>query len=601
MTQTAAEIAAVLIWGFAATATLSAVMYGAQRLGYSRLSIPFLVGTLFTGERSSAQALGVVFYLLGGWLFAFIYYFIFAAIGRTGWEIGLLIGAVHGAVLLVMLLPLLPYVHPRMASEYEGPHARAPTAATRVSSASTTATVRRSPPSSRTRSTAWSWARASRSREAAPAASTVARARSSTRAWPATCWWRSTKFGAAAVTSSAAMLSEAVHSAVDTSNELLLLYGERAAQQPPDKRHPFGHGREVYFWSFIVSLLIFVIGAGVSIVEGVRHILAAERIENPVVSYVVLGLAAVFEGGSWWVAWKDFRKRRGDRGVIEAAQETKDPSSVMVFFEDSAALIGIAIALAGTALAQALDEPRWDGAASIAIGVLLALVAGFLARETKQLLIGEGASRALLESVGRIASAGEGGRAFQRHAHRPPRPARGLRRAEPRFRSEAARRGRERRRREPRGAHPQGASRGRDGDGEAAVARRFPRGARSLVRAALRGSRRWHNSHAARCPSGGIGRHKGLEEEFERPGGNARSGTRQIRRTPWTRSEPTPSQARSRTREGVESRRRAPTAFGLRRRRAPGHERRKPAAKAEAARKSLDLGRTGSSPVSGTN
>jgi len=121
MTPTAAEIAAVLIWGFAATATLSAVMYGAQRLGYSRLSIPFLVGTLFTGERAPAQALGVVFYLMGGWLFAFIYYFLFAAIGRTGWEIGLLIGAVHGAVLLVMLLPLLPYVHPRMASEYEGP------------------------------------------------------------------------------------------------------------------------------------------------------------------------------------------------------------------------------------------------------------------------------------------------------------------------------------------------------------------------------------------------------------------------------------------------------------------------------------------------
>jgi hypothetical protein len=121
MTQTAAEIAAVLIWGFAATAALSGVMYGAQRLGYSRLSIPFLVGTLFTGERSAAQALGVLIYLLGGWLFAFIYYFIFASIGRTGWEIGLLIGAVQGAVLLVMLLPLLPYVHPRMASEYEGP------------------------------------------------------------------------------------------------------------------------------------------------------------------------------------------------------------------------------------------------------------------------------------------------------------------------------------------------------------------------------------------------------------------------------------------------------------------------------------------------
>ena len=121
LTQTAAEIASILIWGFAATAALSTVMFAAQRLGYSRLSIPFLIGTMFTGERSAAQMLGLVFYLLGGWLFAFVYYFIFASIGRTGWELGLLMGALHGAVLLVMMLPLLPYVHPRMASEYEGP------------------------------------------------------------------------------------------------------------------------------------------------------------------------------------------------------------------------------------------------------------------------------------------------------------------------------------------------------------------------------------------------------------------------------------------------------------------------------------------------
>jgi cation diffusion facilitator family transporter len=217
-----------------------------------------------------------------------------------------------------------------------------------------------------------------------------------------------TKFAAAAITGSAAMLSEAVHSAVDTANELLLLYGARRAARPPDARHPFGYGREVYFWNFIVSLLILVIGAGVSIVEGVRHIVAAEPVENPIVSYAVLGLAAVFEGGSWWVAWREFRRRRGSRGVLETVQETKDPASMMVFFEDSAALIGIAIALAGTALAQALDEPRWDGAASIAIGVLLTLVAGFLARETKQLLIGEGAHRGLLDSVGRIAGEEKG-------------------------------------------------------------------------------------------------------------------------------------------------------------------------------------------------
>jgi hypothetical protein len=121
MTGTAGEIIAILIWGFAATAALSGVMFGAQRLGYSRLSLPFLIGTMFTGDRSSALALGLLFYLLGGWLFAFVYYFIFASIGRTGWELGLLLGAVHGAVLLVMLLPLLPQLHPRMASEYEVP------------------------------------------------------------------------------------------------------------------------------------------------------------------------------------------------------------------------------------------------------------------------------------------------------------------------------------------------------------------------------------------------------------------------------------------------------------------------------------------------
>jgi hypothetical protein len=121
MTTTASEIISILVWGFAATAALSGVMFGAQRLGYSRLSLPFLIGTMFTGERSAAHALGLVFYLMGGWLFAFVYYFIFASIGRTGWELGLLLGAVHGAVLLVMLLPLLPHLHPRMASEYEGP------------------------------------------------------------------------------------------------------------------------------------------------------------------------------------------------------------------------------------------------------------------------------------------------------------------------------------------------------------------------------------------------------------------------------------------------------------------------------------------------
>jgi hypothetical protein len=124
MNATAIEILRVLVWGFAATAALSGVMFGAQRLGYSRLSLPFLIGTLFTGDRSAANAAGLLAYLLGGWLFAFIYYFIFATIGHAGWLLGLGIGAAHGFILLVMLLPLLPYIHPRMASEYSGPGTR---------------------------------------------------------------------------------------------------------------------------------------------------------------------------------------------------------------------------------------------------------------------------------------------------------------------------------------------------------------------------------------------------------------------------------------------------------------------------------------------
>jgi len=124
MTHTGNEIIIILIWGFAATAALSGVMFAAQRLGYSRLSLPFLIGTLFSGERSSANAAGLLVYLLGGWLFSFVYYFVFSSIGRTGWWLGALLGAAHGFVLLVMLLPLLPHLHPRMASEYEGPGGR---------------------------------------------------------------------------------------------------------------------------------------------------------------------------------------------------------------------------------------------------------------------------------------------------------------------------------------------------------------------------------------------------------------------------------------------------------------------------------------------
>src|SRR5947207_15117985 len=148
-----------------------------------------------------------------------------------------------------------------------------------------------------------------------------------------------TKFGAATFTGSSAMLSEAVHSLVDTANEVVLIYGLRRASRPADERHPFGHGRELYFWSFIVSLLIFALGAGVSVYEGIGHIRHPVATRNGVVNYVVLGLALLFEGGSFTVALREFRAAKGQRGYFEAVHESKDPTMFMVLFEDSAALL----------------------------------------------------------------------------------------------------------------------------------------------------------------------------------------------------------------------------------------------------------------------
>jgi cation diffusion facilitator family transporter len=218
-----------------------------------------------------------------------------------------------------------------------------------------------------------------------------------------------TKMAAAAWTGSSAMLSEGVHSLVDTGNEVLLLYGLHRAEKPADAAHPLGHGRELYFWSFIVALLIFSIGAGVSFYEGVVHVLDPTPITDVRISYIVLGLAFVFELGSWYVAWKGFRAVAPalgyvpDAGYIEAATRSKDPTSFMVLFEDSAALIGIVIALVGTAAADWLQMPVLDGVASIAIGLLLGLTGAFLARESKGLLMGEAADPALRDRILQIA------------------------------------------------------------------------------------------------------------------------------------------------------------------------------------------------------
>lgn len=212
------------------------------------------------------------------------------------------------------------------------------------------------------------------------------------------------KFVAAYVTGSSAMLSEAVHSLVDTGNEVLLLYGKHRSDQPADESHPLGYGRELYFWSFIVAVLVFALGAGVSAYEGIDHLLHPRPISNPLVIYIVLGLSFLFEGGSWVVAFREYRAARGKFGWIEAARKSKDPTSYMVLFEDSAALLGIAIALAGAWAAEAYDAPRLDGAASLGIALVLAVTAAFLARESKGLLIGESARSELTAAICQVAS-----------------------------------------------------------------------------------------------------------------------------------------------------------------------------------------------------
>lgn len=211
------------------------------------------------------------------------------------------------------------------------------------------------------------------------------------------------KFAAAAFTGSSAMLSEGVHSLVDTTNELLLLYGLKRARKPPDITHPFGYGRELYFWSFIVALLVLALGAGVSLYEGFAHLRNPHPMERALVNYLVLGASFVCEAASWWVALRTFRAGKGKQGYFDAFRDSKDPSTFTVLFEDSAALLGLLIAGAGITAAYALHMPELDGIASIGIGLVLALSSMLLARETKELLIGEPAHPKVRESIMRIA------------------------------------------------------------------------------------------------------------------------------------------------------------------------------------------------------
>lgn len=207
------------------------------------------------------------------------------------------------------------------------------------------------------------------------------------------------KFVAAAITGSSSMLTEGVHSLVDSGNQGLLLYGQHRGKRPPDVAHPFGYGRELYFWAFVVAILIFGLGSGVSVYEGWKHIAAPEPLHDPTINYVVLAMAFALEGSSWWIAMREFGAAKGDTGWWEAVKESKDPAGFIVLFEDSAALAGLMVAGVGVWASHAWGDPRIDGAASIVIGAILAVVAIFLAREAKGLLIGERADPAVVARV----------------------------------------------------------------------------------------------------------------------------------------------------------------------------------------------------------
>ncbi|MFK7902774.1 MAG: cation diffusion facilitator family transporter [Nitratireductor sp.] len=207
------------------------------------------------------------------------------------------------------------------------------------------------------------------------------------------------KFIGASITGSSAMLSEGIHSMVDTGNQGLLLYGLKKSDKPADEKHPFGYGAELYFWAFVVAILIFAVGSGISIYEGVSKILHPHAMSDPTINYVILGAAMIFEGVAWYIAYKEFNLSRGKNSIMQAVRDSKDPTVFTVLFEDTAAMLGLLVAMVGIYLAHTLNMPILDGVASIVIGVILGLTAALLAFETKGLLIGESAAPEMVVAV----------------------------------------------------------------------------------------------------------------------------------------------------------------------------------------------------------
>ncbi len=207
------------------------------------------------------------------------------------------------------------------------------------------------------------------------------------------------KFVGSVITGSSAMMSEGIHSVVDTGNQVLLLLGLRRAKKPADEAYPFGHGKEIYFWSFVVAIMIFAVGSGISIYEGIHGVMDPHPVSRPTINYIILTLAMVFEAGAWYFAYKEFKKLQGDQGFFKAVQGSKDPTTFVVLFEDTAAMLGLIVALIGIWLAQVTGIHLLDGIASIVIGIILGFTAAWLAYETKGLLIGESTEPKIVQGI----------------------------------------------------------------------------------------------------------------------------------------------------------------------------------------------------------
>jgi len=207
------------------------------------------------------------------------------------------------------------------------------------------------------------------------------------------------KFVAASITGSSAMISEGIHSTVDSGNSLLLLLGMKRSQRPPDRGHPFGHGKEIYFWSLIVAILVFSLGGGMSIYEGISHIQHPEELKDPFWNYIVLVASMCFEGASLIYAVREFNKGRGKLGFWKEVGMSKDPALFAVIYEESAAIAGLLIALTGVFLGHYFNNPLFDALASMLIGVVLIIVAITMVKESKGLLVGESADRAIVTGI----------------------------------------------------------------------------------------------------------------------------------------------------------------------------------------------------------